>query len=39
MDLPAGNYLVVARDTDLLSGKERTAVSEFELRSRKNILE
>ncbi len=39
MDLPAGNYLVVARDTDLLSGKERTAVSEFELQSRKNILE
>ncbi|HEX7320431.1 MAG TPA: hypothetical protein VF399_08765 [bacterium] len=39
MDLPAGNYIVVARDTDLLSGKEKTAVSEFELLSRKNIME
>ncbi len=31
MDLPAGNYLIVARTTDLLSGEEYTAVGEFTL--------
>lgn len=31
MDLAPGRYLVVAKDKDLLSNKERTAVGEFEL--------
>jgi hypothetical protein len=31
MDLPAGEYVIIARDTDMISGKERTAVGEFEL--------
>ncbi len=31
MDLPPGQYIIVLRVEDLLSGKERTAVSEFSL--------
>ncbi|MEO0205107.1 MAG: hypothetical protein ABIL22_00325 [candidate division WOR-3 bacterium] len=31
MDLPAGNYIIVARTTDLLSGEQFTAVGEFAL--------
>lgn len=31
MDLLPGRYLIVAKDKDLLSGKERTALGEFEL--------
>lgn len=31
MDLPAGNYIIVARTTDLLSGEEFSAVGEFTL--------
>jgi len=31
MDLPPGQYIIVARNTDLLSGEQFTAVSEFEL--------
>lgn len=31
MDLAPGQYIIVARSTDLLTGKERTAVSEFQL--------
>ncbi|MGB9720832.1 MAG: hypothetical protein ACPL28_05055 [bacterium] len=31
MDLPAGNYIIVARTTDLLSGEQFTAVGEFTL--------
>jgi len=31
MDLLPGNYLIVTKDKDLLSGKERTALGEFEL--------
>jgi GWxTD domain-containing protein len=33
MDLNAGHYIIVMRVKDLLSGKERAAVSEFELIS------
>ncbi|MBA7518190.1 hypothetical protein ES705_10258 [subsurface metagenome] len=32
MDLTPGHYIIVLRIEDLLSGKERTAVSEFELK-------
>ncbi|MCK4250437.1 GWxTD domain-containing protein [candidate division WOR-3 bacterium] len=32
MDLMPGHYIIVLRIEDLLSGKERTAVSEFELK-------
>jgi GWxTD domain-containing protein len=32
MDLAPGHYMIVLRAVDLLSGKERTAVAEFELR-------
>jgi hypothetical protein len=31
MDLLPGHYLIVTKDRDLLSGKERTAIGEFEL--------
>jgi len=31
MDLMPGRYLIVTKDKDLLSGKERTAIGEFEL--------
>lgn len=31
MDLPVGHYIIVLRVEDLLSGKERTALCEFEL--------
>jgi len=31
MDLLPGRYLIVTKDKDLLSGKERTAIGEFEL--------
>lgn len=31
MDLPPGNYIIVAKTTDLLSGEQCTAVSEFRL--------
>lgn len=35
MDLPAGDYIVVARSKDLLSGEEFTAVGEFSLKKRR----
>ena len=35
MDLLPGNYLIVTKDKDLLSGKERTAIGEFELVDQK----
>jgi hypothetical protein len=31
MDLPPGHYIIIARDTDMLNGKERSALFEFEL--------
>ncbi|MEO0129971.1 MAG: hypothetical protein ABIL02_07010 [candidate division WOR-3 bacterium] len=31
MDLPAGNYIIVARTTDLLSGEQFSAIGEFTL--------
>jgi hypothetical protein len=31
MDLPPGHYIIIARDTDMLSGKERSALFEFVL--------
>ncbi len=35
MDLPAGQYIIVVRDTDLLSGEQFTAVGEFTLEKAK----
>ncbi len=35
MDLPAGTYIIVVRDTDLLSGEQFTAVGEFILEKAK----
>lgn len=35
MDLPAGEYIIVARSTDLLSGEQYTAISEFILETKK----
>jgi len=35
MDLLPGRYLIVVRDKDLLSGKERSALGEFELIDKK----
>lgn len=32
MDLAPGDYIIILRAKDLLSGKERTAISEFELK-------
>ena len=34
MDLAPGNYIIVLRVKDLVSGKERSAVAEFHLVSR-----
>lgn len=36
MDLAPGSYIITLRVTDLISGKEKTAVSEFELISSSN---
>lgn len=35
MDLPSGEYIIVARSTDLLSGEQYTAVGEFMLEKKK----
>lgn len=35
MDLPSGEYIIVARSTDLLSGEQYTAVGEFILENKK----
>ncbi|MGQ9535496.1 MAG: GWxTD domain-containing protein [bacterium] len=35
MDLPSGEYIIVARSIDLLGGEEYTAVNEFTLEERK----
>lgn len=34
MDLPPGYYIMVVRVKDLVSGKERSAVTEFQLIAR-----
>jgi len=34
MDLPPGHYIIIARDTDMLSGKERSTIFEFELTAK-----
>lgn len=34
MDLPPGHYIIIARDTDMLTGKERSTLYEFELTAK-----